>query len=243
MHVGTRHESDTRSSVAMARRRMVRRVRSGMSQDEWSDAAVADGLRQREPAVLETVIARFSREIFYFIRMILNNVGSVQDVEECVSDLFVSVWQEFDAFDPTRGSFRTWLTMRAKYLALDRRRQLLRRQVNTVELSSFDLEHDGSDSPLERAEWADRLRAQEHWMGESLDVLLEKREEHARLHAALTHLPDLDRQLVYYRYFGLRSTEDIAALTGLSKHAVDTRLWRVRKQLKDTLREPSHGRI
>ena len=214
-----------------------------MVQENGFDAAIADGLRQREPAVLETVIARYSREIFYFIRMILNNVGSVQDVEECVSDLFVSVWQEYNAFDPARGSFRTWLTMRAKYLALDRRRQLVRRQMNTVELSSFDLEHDGSDAGVERAEWADRLRAQEHWMGESLDVLLEKREERAQLYAALIRLPDLERQLVYLRYFGLKSTEDIAALTGLSKHAVDTRLWRARKHLKETLREPIHGQV
>ncbi len=213
-----------------------------MVQGYLSDASIAAGLRQRDPAILETVVARFSREIFYFIRMILNNVGSVQDVEECVNDLFVSVWQEFDAFDSSRGSFRTWLTMRAKYLALDRRRQLLRHQVTTVDITSFEPDHDAADNG-DRAEWIERHRAQELWAHESLDALLEKREEHARLHAALLRLPDLDRQLVYLRYFGLKSTEEIAAQTGLSKHAVDTRLWRTRKHLKETLREPSHGRV
>jgi RNA polymerase sigma-70 factor (ECF subfamily) len=214
-----------------------------MVQDDCSDAAIADGLARREPAVLETIITRFSREIFYFMRMILNNVGTVQDAEECVNDLFVSVWQEHDAFDPQRGSFRTWLTMRAKYLALDRRRHLLRRQLTTVDLSSFDLEHDPTDPQAERTEWAERLRAQEHWMGESLDAVLEKREEHARLYAALVRLPALEMRLVYLRYFGVKSTEDIAAITGLSKHAIDTRLWRARKHLKEALREPTHGRV
>src|SRR4051794_32824569 len=109
----------------------VGRVRSGMIQDDWSDAAIAAGLRRQDPTALEAIVVRYSREIFYFIRMVLSNVGSLQDVEECVNDLFVSVWQESNAFDATRGSFRTWLTMRAKYLALDRRRHLLRRQVAT----------------------------------------------------------------------------------------------------------------
>lgn len=215
-----------------------------MVQDGWSDQAIATGLRQRDANVLEVIIARLSREIFYFMRMILNNVGTIQDVEECVNDLFVSVWQELDAFDPARGSFRTWLTMRAKYLALDRRRQLLRRQVATITISALDAEMSAtSDNSSEGWDRVERQRAQEHWVEGSLDALLERREEQAHLRDALLRLPELDRQLVYLRYFRLASTEDIAAQTGLSKHAVDTRLWRARKQLKETLREPLHGRI
>jgi hypothetical protein len=57
---------------------------------------------------------------------------------------------------------------------------------------------------------------------------------------ALERLPDLDRLLVYLRYFQLASFDEIALRTGLSKHAVDTRLWRVRKSLREALREPAH---
>jgi RNA polymerase sigma factor (sigma-70 family) len=214
-----------------------------MIQDDWSDAAIAAGLRRQDPTALEAIVVRYSREIFYFIRMVLSNVGSLQDVEECVNDLFVSVWQESNAFDATRGSFRTWLTMRAKYLALDRRRHLLRRQVATVDLASFEGETDLIDQLAERNDHGERWRAQEPWTADSLDAVVERREEHARLHQALARLPEMDRQLVYLRYFRLKSTEDIAAQTGLSKHAIDTRLWRARKQLKATLWEPSHGRV
>ncbi|MBA3825518.1 MAG: sigma-70 family RNA polymerase sigma factor [Ktedonobacterales bacterium] len=214
-----------------------------MNQDEWSDAAIAAGLRRQDPTALEAIVVRYSREIFYFIRMVLSNVGALQDVEECVNDLFVSVWQESAAFDATRGSFRTWLTMRAKYLALDRRRHLLRRQVATVDLASFDGDADRVDQLSERSDHGERWRSQEPWAADSLDAVVERREEHARLHQALARLPELDRQLMYLRYFRLKSTEDIAAQTGLSKHAIDTRLWRVRKQLKVTLWEPSHGRV
>lgn len=211
-------------------------------QETWSDEAIAAGLKRRDTHMLEGIITRYSREMFYFMRMILSNTGSVQDVEECVSDLFVSVWQESDAFDTKRGAFRTWLTMRAKYLALDRRRQLLRRQATTVAISSLDMDAETPDSATS-TDHAERLRAQSAWMSDSLDVMLERREERDRLRDALTALSETDRMLVYLRYFRLASTEEMASRTGLSKHAIDTRLWRTRKALKEALREPQHGRV
>ena len=214
-----------------------------MVYDYSSDEAIAAGLRGRQAQALETIIGRYSREIFYFIRMILNNVGTTQDVEECVNDLFVSVWQEYSSFDPTRGSFRTWLTMRAKYLALDYRRYLLRKQAGTVTLSAFDADADATDGMLDSIERAERQRAHAFYTDDSLESMLERREEHARLREALIQLPERDLQLVYMRYFLLISTDEMATRTGLSKHAIDTRIWRARKQLKVALREPVHERI
>src|SRR5205807_10348618 len=104
-----------------------------MVRQDWSDDDLAQRLHERDPEALETLISRYSREIFYFIRVVLDGIGVTQDAEECVNDLFVAVWQEIDSFDPIRGTLRTWLTMRAKYIALDRRRQLCRRQTHNVQ--------------------------------------------------------------------------------------------------------------
>ena len=95
-----------------------------MVRQDWSDEELTQRLLERDPDALETLISRYSREVFYFIRLVLDGIGVTQDAEECVNDLFVAVWQEIDTFDPERGALRTWLTMRAKYIALDRRRQL-----------------------------------------------------------------------------------------------------------------------
>src|SRR5215467_10659948 len=99
----------------------------------WSDEDLAQRLQKRDPEALETLISRYSREAYYFIRVVLDGIGVAQDAEECVNDLFVAVWQEIDSFDPLRGTLRTWLTMRAKYIALDRRRQLCRRQAHNLQ--------------------------------------------------------------------------------------------------------------
>src|SRR5205809_7034301 len=104
-----------------------------MIRQDWSDEDLAERLHRRDPEALETLIFRYSRELFYFIRLVLDGVGVAQDAEECVNDLFVAVGQEIDTFDSARGTLRTWLIMRAKYIALDRRRQLCRCQAYNVQ--------------------------------------------------------------------------------------------------------------
>src|SRR5436309_819378 len=104
-----------------------------MVRQEWSDDDLARHLLERDHDALETLISRYSREMLYFIRMVLDRVGAMQDAEECLYDLFMAVWQEIGTFDPGRGTLRTWLTMRAKFIALDRRRQLMRRQAHQVQ--------------------------------------------------------------------------------------------------------------
>lgn len=204
--------------------------------DDWPEDALYQGLVARETRALEALIRRFSREMSYFIRLVLDGVGTPQDAEECANDLFVAVWQEIESFDPARGSLRTWLTMRAKYIALDRRRQVQRRQVAVMSLHSS--EQSGGSNGARSPEIAPMLLAEHNMEG-----MLEQRERREELRAALESLPELDRYLVYMRYFRLASTEEICAKTKLSRHAIDTRLWRARKALRETLEERIHERV
>lgn len=211
-------------------------------QEHWLDEPrLIAGLRARDPGSLEAIINQYSGELFYLTRLILHGVGSEQDAEECLNDLFVVIWQEFDSFDPARGSLRTWTTMRAKYVALDRRRYLLRRKggphgpKEMVVLSLYE------EYALVQDE---HMREQQGPLGEPMsvgvDVLLEQNERRDELRRALEQLPELDRLIVYLRYFHHASIEEIAARTSLSRHAVDTHLWRARKSLRGTLQEQLH---
>ena len=205
--------------------------------DEWPDDALYRGLVERDSHALEALMMRYSREMSYFIRVVLDGVGTSQDAEECASDLFIVVWQDIGSFDPTRGSLRTWLTMRAKYIALDRRRQVQRRQAAVTSLDSVDIgsgatrEHRSLELPLSQLTET------------SMEGMLEQRERREELASALDALPALDRYLVYMRYLCLATTEEISGKTGLSRHAIDTRLWRARKALRVILEERIHERV
>ncbi len=207
-----------------------------MVQDDWPEDALYAGLVAQNPQALEALIQRYAREITYFIRLLLNGVGTAQDAEECANDLFVTAWQEIEAFTPTRGSLHTWLTMRAKYIALDRRRQLQRRQATVTSL-------DGEVTVNRNGDARSGERHITQLTDHNMEGILEQRERREELAAALEALPALDRNLVYLRYFHLASTEEISAKTGLSRHAIDTRLWRARKTLREALEEQAHERV
>ncbi len=217
-----------------------------MVRQSWSDEDLISRLQERDPEALETLISRYSREIFYFIRLVLDGIGVAQDAEECVNDLFVAVWQEINTFDPGRGTLRTWLTMRAKYIALDRRRQLCRRQAHSLQSAEENRQwvtSDGSVSlnVLGKGRYErDVSVTLSPYPEASIEHLLEQSERREELRLALATLPELDRYLIYQRYFKYASTEELAAKTGLTRHAVDTRLWRARKSLRDALEEHVH---
>jgi RNA polymerase sigma-70 factor (ECF subfamily) len=214
-----------------------------MVRQEWSDDDLVQRLHERDPEALETLISRYSREVFYFIRLVLDGIGVAQDAEECVNDLFVAVWQEIDSFDPGRGTLRTWLTMRAKYIALDRRRQLCRRQTHNLQSADESRQWASSDGGGGRKVFGGRGYNTDNRVTlpphpeSSMEYLLEQSERREELSLALATLPELDRYLIYQRYFKFASTEELAAKTGLTRHAVDTRLWRARKSLRETLKE------
>jgi RNA polymerase sigma-70 factor (ECF subfamily) len=213
-------------------------ARSDTVHDDWPDDTLYQGLIERNPRALEALIKRYSREMSYFIRLVLDTSGTLQDAEECTNDLFVAVWQEIESYDPGRGALRTWITMRAKYIALDRRRHIQRRQA--VAMTSLDSGEYGGARDGEA--FAFELPAS-RTADSSMEGLLEQRERREELRQALESLPELDRMLVYMRYFRLASTEEICKKTGLSRHAIDTRLWRARKALRDALEERSHERV
>jgi RNA polymerase sigma-70 factor, ECF subfamily len=217
-----------------------------MVRQSWSDEDLARRLQGRDLDAFEALIARYSREIFYFIRLVLDGVGVVQDAEECVNDLFITVWQEIDSFDPGRGTLRTWLTMRAKYIALDRRRQLCRRQSLHIQSAdeyrqwSAPEAHGGGRGASGMGGSEESRVALPPFPEASMETLLEQSERREELRLALATLPELDRYLIYQRYYKYASTEELAAKTGLTRHAVDTRLWRARKSLREALQEHAH---
>ena len=211
-----------------------------MVRQNWSDEELVQRLLERDPDALETLISRYSREVFYFIRLVLDGIGVTQDAEECVNDLFVAVWQEIDTFDPERGTLRTWLTMRAKYIALDRRRQLCRRQTHNLQSADENRQWTSADGGWGGGYDNDNRVALPPHPEFSMEHLLEQSERREELRLALATLPELDRYLIIQRYFKFASTEELATKTGLTRHAVDTRLWRARKSLRETLKEHAH---
>ena len=232
------YQTSARKAGAIRKRAAGDATRERMTEETWRDEQrLIHGLRARDHLSLEALINHYSRELFYLACLILAGVGAAQDAEECLNDLFVIVWQEFDAFDPARGSLRTWLTMRTRYIALDCRRRLLRRQHPDVPVVALHEEYSLAEAHHSPERLMDQQKTYSQLTTTGVDVLLEQQERYEALRRALEQLPTFDRLLVYRRYFQFTGINELAACTGLTKHAVEARLWRARKVLRETLQE------
>jgi len=59
-----------------------------------------------------------------------------EEVDECLDDTLLAIWQNGEFFDEAKGSFKNWIAVIAKYKALDRRKKLQRyneRYISTLE--------------------------------------------------------------------------------------------------------------
>ena len=64
------------------------------------------GLRSRQPAALEAMIAQYNRYVATILTAVLGANAQKEDVEELSSDVFVAVWNHADALKPGEGQSR-----------------------------------------------------------------------------------------------------------------------------------------
>lgn len=176
------------------------------------DEAVLDALNCRNADAMNYVIDKYSRLLWPIARAVLKNVGSEADVEECVADAFIYLWEHPDKFDPGRGSLKSLLCIVARSRAIDRYRQITRR----------------SAMPLEEAVLSQSFGMQEQLMQE---------ETRRELLAAVRALGEPGREILVRRYYYGQKPRQIALALDLTVKQVNNALYRAKQQLKAALTE------
>lgn len=170
-----------------------------------------------EQQILQQLLARQSDAVAHFLRrygsllryIIAPIVPDEREREECVADVAMKVWEQIGRFDPGKGSFSTWLTVLTRNAALNRARA---QKDQPLQLEDAALPP--SPGPEE--------------------ALLQK-ERSKRLQQTLQQLGNTDRALIYRKYYYLQSTAQIARELGMTERAVEGRLYRIKKKLKEKL--------
>ena len=168
---------------------------------------ILSGLQRREEAAIGYVITKYAKLLWPIASAVLKNVGSRQDVEECVADAFIYLWEHPERYDPQRGTLKSWLCIVARSRAIDRYRELTR--CSTV--------------PLESAMMAGRMGVQ--------DALL-REETRRELIAAVNALADLERDILIRRYYYEQKPKEIAKALDLTVKQVDNYLYRSKQKLR-----------
>ena len=171
-------------------------------------------------AALSALYDRYARTVYGVGFKILGNRSLAEDL---VQDVFLKVWRSADTFDPSRGSFSTWLYRVTRSCALD----LYRKRASRVRQVPDGAPHiaaarDSSAGPQEVVD--------ESWLS-------------WRVSRALEALDAPRREVIELAYFGGLSQREVSERTGVPLGTVKTRtasaFRRLRRELAvgDTLRE------
>lgn len=173
------------------------------------ERALVKKLNRGSRSALDAAVKRFTPYVSAVLLRALAGRACREDVEELCADVFVALWANASALDPEQG-LRPWLAAVARNKATD----WLRRSRPAAPIP--DNTPDPAPGPEE---------------------LTQRREQSARLWAAVDGLDEPDRTLFVRYYYEGDKLKTIAAELGLSQTAAKQRLFRGRKALKAALQE------
>ena len=164
-----------------------------------ADALLIARLQAGDDDALAEAYDRFATTVFGVARSVLGAGVVAQDV---VQDTFVALWTNPGGYDPAGGSLRGYLVVIARHRALDFVRSELRRLAREIRRHRLTPEPD-QPSPFELV--ASTMTA-------------------AAVRAAVTRLPDTQRQVVELAYFEGLSYREVAAAVGIPEGTAKSRL-------------------
>ncbi len=176
----------------------------------FSDEELLKLCAEGESAALRELVRRHQAPLYRFLYRLM---GSEEDAEEAVSDVFVRAWRNAARFQ-YRAKVGTWLYRIAVNIARDAhsRKKARPREVwieaNEVRHLSSGSAEDDAVKNVHRAE---------------VSVVLKR---------ALEHLSSDDRLILVMYYLEEAEYSEIQAVTGLSYPVLKTRLARARKRLR-----------
>lgn len=164
---------------------------------EW-ERSTRVRLMSGDEAALGEVYDQFSSFVFGLAQRVIGEPRAAEDVSQ---EVFLHLWEHPDAFDPARGSLRTWLGTLTHRRAVDhiRREEARRRRA----------QREASRRPTSVPD-----------VGELATALVVAEQ----VRAALDVLPPEQRECIELAYFGGRTYREVAQVLGIPEGTAKSRL-------------------
>ncbi|MGL5347872.1 MAG: sigma-70 family RNA polymerase sigma factor [Peptostreptococcaceae bacterium] len=167
-------------------------------------------IRKKDPKGLDYIIDTYSKKVYFLVHKIIGYFGK-EEVEECVSDVFYRIWESIEEFDERKGDFSSFIFMKTKYLALDYKRRLEKKEIQKVELNEdFSSKETTEHTVLDK----------------------ENSEEIIKI---INDFKEPDKTYFYLRYFMYYKIDEIADKYKITRASVENRLYRCRLIIKEFL--------
>lgn len=172
-----------------------------------SDEKVLLAIKEKDERVMAAVIQKYSKLLWKVVSTVLVNAATTQDIEECVADVFIHFWMNAGKYNPEKGKLSSYLSMVARSKAIDRYRQIIRRQETSIEeqIATGGME--------------------------LLDEIVSK-EEKEKLSDCIANLDETDREILIRRYYYEQKPKEIAIAINMPGKQVENRLYSAKQKLR-----------
>jgi RNA polymerase sigma-70 factor (ECF subfamily) len=136
-----------------------------------------------------------------------------QDIEECVSDVFVELWKSIDNYNKDKGILKNYIISIARFVCINKfKRKMNHTEIIPLEESGLELDFDMDD---------------EVSAGINKKIIKD----------TIYSLPQPDKDIFVRRYYLYENVKDIADNLGLNAKMVENKLYRGKEKLKVALLE------
>ncbi len=170
-------------------------------------------LKNKNQKALDFIYSKYVGLVYKVVYDILNGKAAKEDIEECVSDIFIDVWNNALKYNESIADFKNWIVAVSKYKAIDYFRKF-RRKYETVEL-----EEDVIIS------------------GENIENKIIQNNDIKTVYEIIDNMNDVDKKIFVKRYFLDESIMNISSYLNLPRSVIDNRLSRGRKSIKNKWNE------
>ncbi|MDU5107992.1 MULTISPECIES: sigma-70 family RNA polymerase sigma factor [unclassified Clostridium] len=162
-------------------------------------------IKKRNEKGLELLIDYYGGLITSIIKKHLYNLYDKQ--EECIDDVFLSIWNNIDSFDSSKNTLKNWIAAISQYRAIDYKRKYLRLLNEEVDISQVE----------------NQLY---------LNNIINEDELRSDIEELLCCLKQEDKDVFIKRYIEGKSMKEVALETGIKEEVIYNRISRGRKKLR-----------
>jgi RNA polymerase sigma factor (sigma-70 family) len=174
---------------------------------QW-ERTTRDRLIAGEERALNEIYDQFSSFVYGLALRVIGDARAAEDVSQ---DVFVTVWERPGAFDPDRGSLRTWLGTLAHRRSVDHIRREEARRRRAIKDAARPVSTPDVEEMALALVTAERVRA------------------------ALDTLPDEQRRAIQLAYFGGKTYRQVADVLGIPEGTAKSRLRLGLRRIADVL--------
>ena len=168
------------------------------------------------------VFDQYCNYVYAIVINVLRSCGTREDIDDCVSDVFMKVYKRFDESIDFSDNLKSFIAAVSRNTAIDAFRKISLRNNKNISIDDEEISE---------------LRSNELIVENS-----EKKEQSRIIFGKIQELGEPDSTIIIQQYFYNRTAKEIAESISMTAGAVQKRSSRAKQKLKDLLTEAGIGR-